>query len=48
MIEQPWMPTEGDVSRDGLGPFRFERSQYEAALRHPAHVPWPYTDAEHA
>jgi hypothetical protein len=48
ITEQSGMPTEGDVSRDGLGPFRFKRSQYEAALRHPVRVPWPYADSEGA
>ncbi|MGH2688704.1 MAG: hypothetical protein ACRDKW_07845, partial [Actinomycetota bacterium] len=48
ITEQSGMPTEGDVSRDGLGPFRFKRSQYEAALCHPVPVPWPYADSESA
>jgi hypothetical protein len=42
MLEHPGEPVEGDISRAGFGPFRFDRLQYEVALRNPERVPWPH------
>jgi hypothetical protein len=41
MAESPERPVRADISREGLGPFRFDRAKYEAALKRPERIVWP-------
>jgi hypothetical protein len=42
IAEHPGQDLPIDLSLEGLGPFRFARAEYEAALRRPERIAWPY------
>ncbi len=46
LAEQPGELLPEGLALESLGPFRFERRAYEAALRNPERIPWPYPSSD--